>query len=140
MRPAPATKRCRRSGRPTFPTALIAASTGDPGSFGRLFVASLAYVPAVWVVAGIAVAAVGILPRAAAAVAWAVVAYVVVVTMFAGGLNWPDWVDDLSPFAWTPLVPIESWTAAAAGGLVVAAAGLLVAGFAGFRRRDLSTG
>ena len=122
-------------------TALVrAASTGDPGSFGRLFVASLAYVPAVWVVAGIAVAAVGILPRAAAAVAWAVVAYVVVVTMFAGGLNWPDWVDDLSPFAWTPLVPIESWTAAAAGGLVVAAVGLLVAGFAGFLRRDLSTG
>ena len=34
-------------------TALVrATSTGDPGSFGRLFAASLAYVPAVWVVAG----------------------------------------------------------------------------------------
>ena len=105
-------------------TALVrATSIGDPGAFGRLFAASLAYVPAVWVVAGLAVAAVGILPRAAAAVAWAMVGYVVVVTMFARGLNWPDWVGDLSPFAWTPLVPIESWTAAAAVGLVVAAVG-----------------
>ena len=52
-------------------------------------------------------------------------------------LNWPDWVGDLSPFAWTPLVPIESWTAAAAVGLVVVAAGLLAVGFGAFRRRDL---
>jgi ABC-2 type transport system permease protein len=122
-------------------TALVRAeSIGDLGSFGRLFAASLAYVPAVWVVAGVAVAAVGALPRAAAAVAWAMVAYVVVVTMFAAGLDWPDWVDDLSPFAWTPLVPIESWTSAAAWGLAAAAAGLLAVGFGAFRRRDLSPG
>jgi ABC-2 type transport system permease protein len=68
------------------------------------------------------------------------VAYVVVVTLFAGGLNWPDWVGDLSPFAWTPLVPIESWTTGAAVGLAVAAAALLALGFGAFRRRDLTTG
>jgi ABC-2 type transport system permease protein len=121
-------------------TALVrAASISDLGSFGRLFAASLAYVPAVWVVAGLAVAAVGILPRAAAAVAWAMVAYVVVVTLFAAGLNWPDWVGDLSPFAWTPLVPIESWTSGAAVGLAAAIVALLAVGFGAFRRRDLST-
>ena len=120
-------------------TAQVRASAaGDPGSFGRLFAASLAYVPAVWVVAGVAVAAVGVLPRAAAAVAWTMVGYVVIVTVFAPGLNWPGWVDDLSPFSWTPLVPVESWTTAAAAGLVVAVVALLALGFGAFRRRDLS--
>jgi ABC-2 type transport system permease protein len=68
------------------------------------------------------------------------VAYVVVVTLFSAGLNWPDWVGDLSPFAWTPLVPIESWTTGAAAGLAGAVVALLAVGFGTFRRRDLSTG
>jgi ABC-2 type transport system permease protein len=68
------------------------------------------------------------------------VAYVVVVTLFAAGLNWPAWVGDLSPFAWTPLVPIESWTSGAAVGLAVAVVALLTVGFGAFRRRDLSPG
>jgi polyether ionophore transport system permease protein len=122
-------------------TALVrAAAIGDAGSFGRLFAASLAYVPAVWVLAGVAVAAVGALPRAAAALAWGMVGYVVIVTVFGPGLNWPGWVNDLSPFSWTPLVPVESWTAAAAVGLTAAVAALLALGFGAFRRRDLSTG
>jgi ABC-2 type transport system permease protein len=122
-------------------TALVRAlSTGDAGSFGRLFAASLAYVPAVWVVVGLAVALVGAAPRAAAGVAWGVVAYVLVATMLAGALNWPAWVGDLSPFSWTPLVPIEGWTVAAAAGLGAAVVVLLAVGFGAFRQRDLVTG
>jgi len=122
-------------------TALVrAASIGDGGAFGRLFEASLAYVPAVWVLAGLAVAALGVLPRAAAGVAWGMVGYVVVITVFAGPLSWPDWVGDLSPFSWTPRTPIESWTLPAAVGLAVAIAALLALGFGAFRRRDLTTG
>jgi ABC-2 type transport system permease protein len=122
-------------------TALVRASaSGNPGSFGRLFAASLAYVPAVWAVAGVAVAAVGLLPRAAAGVAWTMLGYVVVVSVFGPGLNWPGWVGDLSPFVWTPRVPVEAWTAAAAAGLCAAVVALLAVGFVAFRRRDLSTG
>jgi ABC-2 type transport system permease protein len=121
-------------------TALVRAlAVGDLGVFGRLFAASLAYVPAVWVVVGIAAALVGAVPHAAAGVAWAFVAYVVLVTMLADALNLPAWVDNVSPFSWTPLVPIESWTTAAAVGLVAVAVGLLALGFGAFRRRDLST-
>jgi len=68
-----------------------------------------------------------------------VVAYVVVVTMLTDALNLPAWVDDLSPFSWTPLAPVESWTTAAAVGLAAVAVGLLTLGFGAFRRRDLST-
>jgi ABC-2 type transport system permease protein len=115
------------------------AATGDGGAFGRLFAASLAYVPAVWVIAGLTVALFGVLPRAAAGLAWGVVAYVLVVTLFAEGLDWPAWVDDLSPLSWTPLVPIQAWTTAAALGLGAVAVGLLAVGFGAFRRRDLTT-
>jgi ABC-2 type transport system permease protein len=122
-------------------TALVrAASIGDLASFGRLFAASLAYVPAVWVLAGLAVAAVGVLPRAAAGIAWGMVGYVVVITVLAGPLTWPEWVGDLSPFSWTPRAPIEPWSTAAAAGLAVAVVALLAVGFGAFRRRDLSTG
>ena len=120
--------------------ALVRAlSTGDLSSFGRLFAASLAYVPAVWVVAAVTVALVGAAPHAATGVAWGVIAYVLVVTLLAEALDWPAWVDDLSPLSWTPLAPIESWTAAAAVGLVAVAVGLLTVGFGAFRRRDLTT-
>jgi ABC-2 type transport system permease protein len=115
------------------------AATGDPAEFGRLFAAALAYLPAVWVVAAVAVALVGLLPRAAVTAAWGAVAYVVVVQMFARALDWPDWVDDLSPIAWTPSTPIEGWTAGPAVGLAVAAVALLALGFGALRRRDLTT-
>ena len=121
-------------------TALVRAlSVGDLGSFGRLFAASLAYVPAVWVVVGVTAALVGALPHAATGLAWGVLAYVVLVTMLADALNLPAWMDDLSPFSWTPLAPIEPWTTAAAVGLVAVVVGLLALGFGAFRRRDLAT-
>ena len=79
-------------------------------------------------------------PRAATAASWAAVAVVVVVTLFGPSLDWPAWVQDLSPFSWVPAVPVEAWTPGSAAGLLAVAAVLLAAGFAAFRRRDLVTG
>jgi ABC-2 type transport system permease protein len=113
--------------------------TGEAAAFGRMLGAALAYVPAVWVIAGIAVALFGLLPRTAAAAAWAAVGAFLVITMFAESLNWPDWVADLSPVNWVPLMPIEPWTLGPVLVLGGIAAALLAAGFGGFRRRDLVT-
>jgi ABC-2 type transport system permease protein len=120
--------------------AVRAAATGDGGEFGRLLGATLVHLPAVWVVAALAVALVGLLPRAATAVAWGAVAYVAVMTMFAESLDWPGWVDDLSPVAWTPAAPIEAVSIGALVPLVAVGAALLVVGAGAFRRRDLLTG
>jgi ABC-2 type transport system permease protein len=116
------------------------AQTGEGAAAGRMLGAALAYVPAVWVVAGLAVALVGVLPRWATAVSWAVVGLVLLVTMFAQPFRWPGWVSDLSPMSWVPAQPLEPWTAGSAVGLLAVAAGLLGIGFAGFRRRDLALG
>ncbi|MGY1638430.1 ABC transporter permease [Geodermatophilus sp. SYSU D00742] len=120
--------------------AVRASTTGDGGEFGRLLGATLVHLPAVWVVAGLAVALVGLLPRAAAAAAWAAVAYVAVMTVFADSLDWPGWVDALSPVAWTPAAPVEAVSAGTLVALGAVGAALLLLGTGGFRRRDLLPG
>jgi ABC-2 type transport system permease protein len=117
-----------------------AAATGSAAEIGRLTGAALAYVPAVWVVAGIAVALFGLVPRAASTVAWAAVGVVLVVTMFAESFDWPGWVADLSPLAWTPALPVDDWEIAPVAGLLAVAVALLAVGFGAFRRRDLAIG
>ncbi|MCF6746234.1 ABC transporter permease [Blastococcus sp. KM273128] len=114
--------------------------TGEAAAFGRMVGAALAYVPAVWVVAGIAVALFGLLPRLAAALSWAAVGLFLVITMFAESFDWPGWVGDLSPVSWVPLMPLEPWTTGPVLVLTALAGALLAASFAGFRRRDLATG
>jgi ABC-2 type transport system permease protein len=120
--------------------AVRAAAGGNSADAGRLLLASLAYVPAVWAVAALAVTLSGLLPRAAAAVAYAAVAYVVAATLFAAALDWPAWTDDLSPIGWTPAVPAEQWTVLPLAALTAVAAGLMAIGLGAFRRRDLVTG
>jgi ABC-2 type transport system permease protein len=114
--------------------------TGEVAALGRMLGAALAYVPAIWVIAGVAVALVGLLPRLATALSWTAVGVFLVITMFAESFNWPDWVSNLSPISWVPTQPIEPWTWTPVLGLLAVAAVLLAAGFEGFRRRDLALG
>lgn len=113
-----------------------AATTGDPGEVPRLVAAALAFAPAVWVAAGVAVALHGLVPRAAA-LAWAVLVLAAVVGIFGGVLDIPALVRDLSPFAHVPAVPAEGPAALPLTALAATAAALLGAGVAGFRRRDV---
>jgi ABC-2 type transport system permease protein len=122
-------------------TGLVrAAQTGDGASLGRMVGAAAAYVPAIWVVAGLAVALFGLLPRPAATVAWSAVGALLVITMFADSFDWPGWVSDLSPISWVPTLPLDEWTTAPVLGLLAVAAVLHAVGFTGFRRRDLVLG
>ena len=116
------------------------AQTGEAAAFGRMLAAAVSYVPAIWVVAAVAIVLVGLVPGPAQALAWTAVGVFLLITMFAESFDWPDWVADLSPIAWTPTSPLEEWTAGPLVGLLAVAAGLTALGFAGFRRRDLVTG
>lgn len=112
-------------------------SVSDAGQIPRLMAVALVYLPAVWLVVGLAVLAFGWLPRAAAAVAWVVFGYCAVVALFAESFNLPEWTRNASPFAHTPEAPFESVTVApllVLGGIAVV---LQAAGFVGFRRRDV---
>jgi ABC-2 type transport system permease protein len=115
---------------------LAAATTQDLSLLPRYLVASLAYVPAVWVTAGVAVALFGVLPRATT-VAWLVPTYAFVVGYLGQILQFPTWLSNLSPFGHVPQVPAEDIVWAPLAILTLVAATLVAAGLAGFRRRDL---
>jgi ABC-2 type transport system permease protein len=98
--------------------------------------ASFAYLPAIAVVTGVAVAAFGWRPGLAV-LAWALLAYSFVVTMFGALLDLPDTARAVSPFWHVPQLPgteVEPWPFV---WLTVIAVALVTAGLAGFRKRDV---
>ena len=112
---------------------------GDVGGQApRLVAAALAYLPAVLVVAGLVVAAFGILPHRAVAIAWTAVALFFLMAQLGPLLDLPQAVLDLSPFTHIPAVPAAELTVLPPVLLLAVAAGLFVIGLAGFRRRDLA--
>jgi ABC-2 type transport system permease protein len=115
------------------------AATGDYGDLARLTASSLAYLPAVWGVVGVAVLAVGLLPRFASVIAWVTIAFVAVVAFFGESFELPGWLVGLSPLDRVGQVPLEDVDGGGLALLAVAAGVLMVAGFAFLRRRDLDT-
>jgi ABC-2 type transport system permease protein len=114
------------------------AALDDPAVLPRLLGAALAYLPAVWLTAGLGVALFGVVPRASVLV-WLVIVYAGVIGSFAAILDLPDWTLNLTPFGHIPALPAVAmdWTPVLT--LTAIAAGLVALGLTGFRRRDLET-
>lgn len=115
-----------------------AAVTGDNALIGDLLGASLAYVPALWVAAGVAVALFGLAPRTAT-LAWVVPLYGFVVGYLGQILQFPAWMMNLSPFGHVPRLPAAAMDWLPILVLTLVAVVLFAAGIAGFRRRDLQS-
>jgi ABC-2 type transport system permease protein len=94
--------------------------------------------PVVVLVAGLAIAAFGLVPRLTVALPVGITVIGYVLAMIGPALSWPQWVLDLSPFTHLALVPAEPW--AATSGSVMLALGAVLAGvgFLAFRRRDVT--
>ncbi|MDQ0754504.1 ABC transporter permease [Arthrobacter sp. B3I4] len=115
-----------------------ALAVHEPVLIGRATVASLAQIPAAWVLAGIALAAFGWVPRLAGAV-WGVLLAFVALGDFGVLWNAPGWLMELSPFRHSPLLPVSADAVPALLGLTSLAAGLAAVGYLGWRRRDLAS-
>jgi ABC-2 type transport system permease protein len=113
-----------------------AASTGDGGLIVSEIGTQLVRLPAVLLLAALAVALLGLAPRLAA-LAWLPVTWAVVVASFGPLLGLPQWARNLSAFAWIPQVPDDPVAWAPLLGLTAGATVLVVAGLVGFRRRDV---
>ncbi|SER68390.1 ABC-2 type transport system permease protein [Lentzea xinjiangensis] len=106
------------------------------GVLPRMVGTALVQLPAAWVVAGVALALFGLLPQLTG-VSWAVVSVSLVLTLLGPALRLDQWVINLAPFTHVPKYPdITFGPLAWLTGIAVV---LLAAGFAGFRRRDLTT-
>lgn len=113
-----------------------AAGVGDASFFWTVLGAILAYAPALWLTAGLAVAVFGIVPRATG-LAWALPVYAIFIVYLGGLLDLPNWMLDLSPYTHIPRMPADDFTAVPLVALTVIAAALVTVGLVGFRRRDL---
>jgi ABC-2 type transport system permease protein len=103
----------------------------------RLLEAGLVQIPAVLVVAAIAMVGVGLLPRLSAAVGWTALAVCGFIGVFGPALSLSPSVLDVSPFTHVPKLPGGVLTATPLVWLSVIAVGLAAAGLIGLRRRDI---
>jgi polyether ionophore transport system permease protein len=113
-----------------------AVASNDASRAPLLLGSALAYVPAVWVLTGLALALFGLAPRAAQAV-WGALGACFLVTLLGPLLSLPDWVMDLSPYSHVPLVPADDIEFAPLAALTAIAGALAALGLAAFRRRDV---
>ena len=129
---------------------LLLAAAGLPAGLGygiltgsvgtqvpQLLGAAAARLPAVLVLAAVAVLLFGLLPWESTALAWTAVALTGVIAVFGPPLQWPAWMMDISPFTQTPKLPGGTVPAQPLLWLCGIALALTVAGLAGLRRRDL---
>jgi polyether ionophore transport system permease protein len=114
------------------------AQTGDMGkALGQLLGAALVQLPAVWVLAGVAVLLFGLVPRLATA-AWGALVAFLLLTEFGSFLNLSRWATDISPFSHVPKLPGGTFTATPLLWLTAIAVALIAVGLAALRRRDLA--
>jgi ABC-2 type transport system permease protein len=112
--------------------------TGSPGpQAARMLGAAMAQLPASLVIAGVAVALVGLLPGASVAGAWTVLGVVVVINLFGAALQLSHWLLDISPFTHAPKLPGGTVSAEPLLWLCLAALAFSAAGLAALRRRDI---
>lgn len=116
------------------------AAIGDVGGqVPRLIGAAMVQLPAVWLLAGLTIAIVGLFPRLSA-VAWAGPAICMLIGFTSAGVQLDEWVRDISPFTHLPQLPGGSASAAPVITLVAIAVVLGAVGLVGLRRRDLPVG
>ncbi len=113
-----------------------ALAVGDSSAIPRLTFATLAYLPGVLVLFGIALALYGIRPQWLG-VGWGAFVFVAVIATLADTLRLPEWSRQLSPLEWvgrTPLEPADLWSLALALALAI---GSIAAAVRGFTHRDI---
>ncbi|MEV7405544.1 ABC transporter permease [Streptomyces sp. NPDC091267] len=98
--------------------------------------ASLAQLPAVWLLGGVTVLLYGVLPRAAVA-AWGLVGLCLALGWIGPALDWPQPVMDLSPFTHLPKLPGAGMEWGPVALLTAVAVALVAGGLGALRRRDM---
>jgi len=114
------------------------ASAGDVGvTFSDVVVQAVATIPASWTVVAVAVAVVGARP-VVSLVAWVGVVATFALTLLGPTFGLDDWVLGISPFWHVPNTAVADPDWSGLGWISLVTLGLLLVGFAGFRRRDLA--
>ncbi len=106
-------------------------------TFGKLVQSVLVHLPAMWVMLGLAFLLIGFAPRAVHLV-WLYFTFCFVVVYFGDLLEFPDWLKGISAFHHVPEPLVESFRPGPVLLLTLLFALLSMAGYAGYRRRDIT--
>ncbi|CAB4908340.1 unannotated protein [freshwater metagenome] len=117
--------------------ATSAIQSGEPNEVSRVALASLAQLPAAWVLTAITVAVLGIAPRLIV-LGWVMFSGFILLAELGPLLNLPQWVLDVSPFAHVPRLPGVAATPTPFALLTAAAFAICAVGLASLNRRDIT--
>ncbi|MCV2393240.1 hypothetical protein OEB99_02865 [Actinotalea sp. M2MS4P-6] len=115
----------------------ISRSLGDSAWWSKSASAAAVQLPAILVMVGLTILAIGLVPRFAVGLSWGLFVAFFLLGEIGALLELPQWVMDLSPFAHTPRLPGGDLNVPALVILTVLGLGLIGAGVAAYRRRDL---
>ena len=119
-------------------SAAVLANNPDINvTLGFLMKANLVYLPAMWIMIGITVLLIGFFPKATGAI-WGYYGFAFFL-IFMGRLPdlMPEWLLVISPFTFVPELPVEEINFATLAIMSIIALALTIAGFIGYRRRDV---
>jgi len=102
-----------------------------------LIEANMVYVPAQWVMLGIAILLIGLVPKATG-ILWGYFTFTLFF-MFFGRMNiFPDWLQKFTPFGYIPQLPMDEINYLTMGILTAVAAALTCTGFILYSKRDIN--
>ncbi|MEJ6949478.1 ABC transporter permease [Natronospora cellulosivora (SeqCode)] len=117
--------------------ATAATVMEDPISFSTIFNSAMIYLPSTFVIIGISGFLIGFFPKRTI-ISWVYLIYSFFVVYLGGILQFPDWMESLSPYGIVPQLPIDEMNWAIVIGVILIALFFTVAGFFGYNRRDLA--
>ena len=103
----------------------------------RIIMATLAYLPAVWMLTGITMLLFGLIPRLTS-LSWAALGLFVIVDLLGEFFNSDQWILNLSPFTYVPNLFAGDTVSTSLIWLLVLAIALMFVGLLGYMHRDIN--
>lgn len=108
----------------------------EPIALGTVLSSAFVYLPAMWVMIGVAVLLIGWLPSWTG-LSWLYLGYTFIVVYMGGLLQFPEWLGKLSPFGNVPQLPVEEFSLTSFLVLTLIAVALTYIGATEYKKRDI---
>ena len=113
-----------------------AAVMDEPIQFGTMFKASMAYLPAMWIMISVSVLLIGFAPKSTG-FTYLYLGYSFFVVYLGKMLQLPEWLGNISPFGHIPQIPVEDMDYLKFSLLTILAMVVMVVGISGYNKRDI---
>jgi len=106
-------------------------------SLSSLITAQLVFLPAMWIMVGVAVLVIGFIPKATSII-WGYFGFAFFIVILGRMPAFPSWFPNLTPFGFIPELPVDDINFATLGILTAIAAALFAAGIFLYNKRDIN--